>query len=39
MTENDTPMGAHLRKFVLPRLNKPRALDPAPDPPVRAVVA
>ena len=33
MCENDAPMGAHLRKFVLPRLRRPRAVEPASEGP------
>jgi hypothetical protein len=39
MTENDTPMGAHLRKFVLPRLATLRAVESTDGPHVRPVVA
>jgi hypothetical protein len=39
MTENDTPMGAHLRKFVLPRLRKLRPVESTDGPRLRPVVA
>ncbi|GEM_PF-161662 len=39
LSENDAPMGAHLRKFVLPRLRTPRSVTRSDGPELKPVVA